>query len=178
MKFNLNSINVLFQKKLRLISYFLIFFSAFVSDQLSKWLILMNLDLANQDLMPVEVTSFLNFDISWNRGISLGVFSNSSNLVLGFLSFISLFIVFMILVYAVFEHKKGRFVGFEMLMIAGAISNLFDRIVCKAVLDFIDLHVLGMNWPTFNLADVWIVIGAIGILLRGVGCNLLRNLRN
>ena len=162
-----------FQKWSRLISYLFIFFSAFLGDRLSKWMVLMN-----QDSMPVDVFSFLRFDVSWNRGVSFGVFGSSSNLIVSFLSFFIFFIIFLILFYAVFEHKKGNFVGFEMLMLAGATSNFFDRIVCKAVLDFIDLHLLGVNWPMFNLADVWIMAGALGILLRGVGCNLSRSLKS
>ncbi|MDI6732577.1 MAG: signal peptidase II [Planctomycetota bacterium] len=49
------------------------------------------------------------------------------------------------------------------LILAGAIGNLYDRIVYKAVRDFIDFHLI--NWPIFNLADTYITIGAILIII-------------
>ena len=51
------------------------------------------------------------------------------------------------------------------LVMAGAISNVIDRLVHGAVADFFLFHVGGFEWYVFNLADVWIVAGVIGLVL-------------
>ena len=54
------------------------------------------------------------------------------------------------------------------MVIAGAVSNFFDRIYYGAVIDFIDFHYGAWHWPTFNIADMCIVMGIGGIFLRGI----------
>lgn len=54
----------------------------------------------------------------------------------------------------------------EILVFAGAISNLVDRVLYGAVLDFIELYVGRWSWPVFNVADSLIVCGVIGMLFR------------
>ena len=50
-------------------------------------------------------------------------------------------------------------------ILGGAIGNLFDRIYYSAVPDFIDLHINGFHWFIFNLADIFITIGVICLIL-------------
>ena len=57
-------------------------------------------------------------------------------------------------------------IGFSLLL-AGSIGNLFDRIVYGYVIDFIDVYIFGYDYPIFNLADSFIVIGIILLLLGG-----------
>ena len=71
---------------------------------------------------------------------------------------ISLVILF--LIYLVFS-SKFKFKIIFSVIIGGAIGNLYDRIIYKAVPDFIDLHYQNFHWFTFNLADIFISIGII-----------------
>ena len=54
---------------------------------------------------------------------------------------------------------------FFSLVIGGAIGNLYDRIIFKAVPDFIDFHIQDFHWFTFNIADIFISIGIIFMIL-------------
>ena len=58
--------------------------------------------------------------------------------------------------------------GGFVLVLGGAVSNLVDRIIIGAVLDFLDFHLLGFHWPAFNLADSCIVIGALLLLYKSL----------
>ena len=54
---------------------------------------------------------------------------------------------------------------FFSFIIGGAIGNLYDRIIYKAVPDFIDFHIEGFHWFTFNIADIFISLGIIFMIL-------------
>ena len=56
---------------------------------------------------------------------------------------------------------------FFTLIIGGALGNFYDRLIFKAVPDFIDLHYNGYHWFTFNVADIFITMGIIGYLING-----------
>jgi signal peptidase II len=51
------------------------------------------------------------------------------------------------------------------LIVAGALGNLTDRIIHNEVVDFINVHAFTYRWPTFNVADMYISVGMIGLLL-------------
>ena len=53
------------------------------------------------------------------------------------------------------------------IIIGGALGNFYDRIVFKAVPDFIDLHYGSLHWFTFNIADIFITIGIFAFIIRG-----------
>ena len=53
-------------------------------------------------------------------------------------------------------------------MLAGALSNIVDRITYGAVIDFVDFHIFGYHWPTFNIADAFIVCGVLGIMIQSM----------
>ena len=62
--------------------------------------------------------------------------------------------------------KEERFKKFSFLIIlGGAIGNVFDRIFTKAVPDFIDFHIGNFHWFIFNIADIFITIGLIFLIL-------------
>ena len=54
---------------------------------------------------------------------------------------------------------------FLILIAGGAIGNFYDRITYKAVPDFIDLHFEGSHWFVFNVADIFITIGVVSLIL-------------
>ena len=61
--------------------------------------------------------------------------------------------------------SKGVYAYLLALIIGGALGNLFDRIYYKAVPDFIDLHLANYHWFIFNVADIFITLGIIGLLI-------------
>lgn len=128
-------------------------------DQLTKaW--------ANANLpagRPVEVLPFLDLTLGFNRGVVFGLFSSDSAagpwLVIMFTGLISLGLI----IWMVRERAPMTRTGLA-LVVGGAVSNLWDRSRDGAVTDFLDAHVGGLHWPSFNLADAAIVC-AVGVLL-------------
>lgn len=128
-------------------------------DQLSKLWALRTLHTES-----IVVTSWWNFDLSWNKGVSWSLLTPNSEVGTWLLTgLITLFIL--ALMYACYQHIKQKTAHiFEALLLGGALSNLTDRITHGAVLDFIQWHWHDWYWPTFNVADAAIVCGVCGIL--------------
>lgn len=139
----------------------IIIFIAFFADRISKILIL-NFFSKNQ-LDDYYVNSFLNLILVWNQGIAFGLFQSES-LIYHLLSIV-IAIVIAFVVYLIYISKKKYEIFFYGLVTGGAIGNLFDRLYFGAVPDFIDLHYKNFHWFTFNVSDIWITIGIIGILI-------------
>ena len=104
-------------------------------------------------------SKFLNISLIWNEGIAFGLFSfnnqNSYNILTILILLIISAIFFMII-------KSKSFERYALLMIlGGALGNVFDRIIYKAVPDFIDFHVGDFHWFIFNVSDIFITIGVI-----------------
>ena len=145
-------------------SFFLI--SAFVTflfliDRLSKiWII-----KKSQKMMSSEIftSRFINFELIWNKGIAFGLFSLNDGLAYQLISLLIILIIF-ILIYFILKSNGFEKFGF-ILILGGALGNLFDRIFYKAVPDFIDLHINNFHWFIFNIADIFITIGVICLIL-------------
>lgn len=133
-------------------------------DQLTKWWIVWKVMAPPR---MIEVTPFFNLVMTWNRGISFGLFSNDSPLNALVLSALALLVVAVLLVWLYRSQRLiiGSAIG---LIIGGAIGNVIDRFRYGAVADFLDFHVAGYHWPAFNLADSMITIGAAMIVLDAV----------
>lgn len=141
--------------------YALLFTSLFALDRITKWWALKTLIHGNVELSP-----YLSFSLSFNRGISWGMFSFSSPLLFWFLTLCIAFILIVFIGYTVHESTIGHNVMPEVLVCAGAVSNLCDRFLYGGVVDFIDFHVGTWSWPSFNIADSCITIGIILIMGR------------
>ncbi len=76
-------------------------------------------------------------------------------------------IVILLLVFLSFKYDKTDKIIFSFI-IGGALGNFYDRIIFKAVPDFIDIHYNNFHWFTFNIADIFITIGIITFLLKGI----------
>ena len=147
--------------------YLMIFLTTFGADRITKsWA------LANLQNGTISVFPGLNLLLSWNRGISWGLFDQTTTTGFYTLTAFIIAIIVFFMFYTISELKKNHCVGFEFLVISGAISNLFDRFWYGAVIDFIDVYAGAWHWPTFNIADACIVVGVIGILGKEVlyGC--------
>ena len=139
----------------------IIIFIAFFFDRISKILVL-NF-FSKHQLDDYYVNSFLNLILIWNQGIAFGLFQSES-LIYHLLSIV-IAIVIAFVIYLIYISKKKYEIFFYALITGGAIGNLFDRLYFGAVPDFIDLHYKNFHWFTFNVSDIWITIGIIGILI-------------
>ena len=110
------------------------------------------------------VNNFLNFDLIWNTGIGFGLLSFNSDLYYNSITFLIL-VVIIFLVIMSFKSDNYDKIIFSII-IGGALGNFYDRIIFKAVPDFIDLHFKSFHWFTFNIADIFITVGLVLMLLR------------
>lgn len=112
----------------------------------------------------VELLPFFNLRLGYNPGISFGLLGSDSNwmpLVLASIAF-SVTAFLAIRLWRATDKRDAIWTG---LIIGGALGNAIDRLMDGVVTDFIDLHVSRFHWPTFNVADVAIVIGVTIVLL-------------
>jgi signal peptidase II len=126
-----------------------------VADQAVKWWILEHVMLPPR---VIEVTSFFNLVMTWNRGVSFGLFNNDSPYNALILSVVAGVISTALLIWLARAHRPVLAYGLGAI-IGGAVGNLIDRIRFGAVADFLDFHVWGYHWPAFNVADSAITIG-------------------
>lgn len=153
---------------------------AFMADQLSKWAVVEHmfkprLGLAPLDLIAwygdtvrlpyveIHILPFLNFSMVWNEGIGLGLFNAAGPWALIALSLIICGILVAWMIREPQDHYLHVAIG---LMIGGAIGNVVDRARLHAVVDFIDVHIGGWHYPTFNIADSCVVIGVALLLMQ------------
>ena len=78
-----------------------------------------------------------------------------------------IFLIILVLIYLMFQSNTSEKIFFSFI-IGGAIGNLYDRIIYKAVPDFIDFHIKDFHWFTFNIADIFISLGIIFMILNEV----------
>ena len=108
------------------------------------------------------VFPFLNFYLVWNTGIGFGLASLEIGIFYHILTAI-IGIINLVLIYFIVK-AKGIYIYFLALIIGGSLGNLFDRIYYYAVPDFIDVHIANFHWFIFNVADIFITVGIIGIM--------------
>ena len=115
------------------------------------------------EISEIYITSFLNSYLVWNTGIAFGLFSLSNeftyNLFTSLIVLINLIIIYLVIVTKDFRKY------FFLLILGGSFGNLFDRIYYRSVPDFIDFHIGNFHWFIFNLADIFITVGVICLIL-------------
>ena len=136
-----------------------------ILDQASKLWLLNVLDLAHRG--AVRVTPFFDLVLAWNIGISFGWLQNDSQAAQLALMAVKVVAVVALAIWMARSHTLLATVALG-LIIGGAIGNGIDRLAYGWVVDFVFFHVSGANWRfdwyVFNLADVAIVAGVIGLL--------------
>ena len=110
------------------------------------------------------INDYINIDLIWNIGIGFGLLSTDSNIFYHITSTVIGLIILSLVYFLVVSEKTDKLI--YSLIIGGALGNFYDRIVYKAVPDFIDLHYDNFHWFTFNVADIFISMGIILFLLR------------
>ena len=155
---NLKEIKNYFLKKEN-IYYFFLIITIFFLDRYTKFQIINNF---NENIYFVN--NFINIDLIWNTGISFGLLSSDSSLIYNSISsIIALVIIF--LVYFIIISSRTDKVIFSII-VGGAAGNFYDRLIYRAVPDFIDLHYQNFHWFTFNLADIFITIGIVAYIFK------------
>lgn len=149
-----------FDLKLFLVNFSVVFL-IFLIDRISKFYIIKLATLEKN--FEVYVTSYLNLYLVWNKGIAFGLLSFDSSFIYNIVSFIILLIIIALILMIVKElhiFKKNCL----LIILGGAIGNLFDRIYYTAVPDFIDFHIENIHWFIFNIADIFISIGVVCLI--------------
>ncbi len=139
--------------------FFVIFI--FTLDRLSKIIILKFSEPLNE--LNISITSFINFNLIWNEGIAFGLLSFDNQV---YYNLVTLLIVLITLIIIWLANKA---IGIEkisfLMIVGGSLGNLFDRIYYSSVPDFIDISVNNFHWFIFNVADIFITIGVILLII-------------
>ena len=140
---------------------FLIVASIYFLDRLTK-IYVIQLDKNNLGL-DIFNSAYLNIILIWNKGIAFGLLSFNDSYLYNILSLIISIIVIILVVMSL---KSRGFKRYSLLMIVGgALGNLHDRIFFNAVPDFIDFHIGSFHWFIFNVADIFITLGVISMII-------------
>ena len=133
-------------------------------DQLSKWFVVFYLELEQKLYLNLN-NQFMNFYMAWNKGINFGLFEGDSTVQAYILTGISIAISAVFFIWL--RNSKSLLIQIlASLVIGGALGNAIDRLLYGAVADFVNVTCCGISNPySFNLADVFIFIGLIGLLI-------------
>lgn len=138
--------------------YWWIAATVFVLDQASKWWADAYLTIHPK----IELLPILNISLAYNRGVAFGLFNEAGGWQRVFFSVLALVVSFIIvnMVRRMQEQEKVMAIAL-LLVLGGAIGNLVDRVFLGYVIDFIDVYYQHWHWPTFNVADSAITVGAV-----------------
>ena len=156
-------------KKIILNSIIIIFI--FSLDRISKIYILKTAEIESS--VDIYLTPYLNFYLIWNKGIAFGFFSFNESLIYNLITLVIMLIILIILSMIV---KSYGFTKYSlMIVMGGALGNLFDRIYYSAVPDFIDFHINGYHWFIFNVADIFVTVGILCLIFDEMFINSKKN---
>ena len=139
----------------------LLVLTIFLIDRISKIYVI----YLDKKFLGSEIFSskYLNINLIWNEGIAFGLLSFDQE---SLYNLLTILIVLIILFILVMIFKNSGFNQFALIIIlGGALGNVFDRILYKAVPDFIDFHVGNFHWFIFNVSDIFITFGVIMMII-------------
>ena len=139
----------------------IVIFLLFSLDRISK-IYLIDLQSNGIDI-DFYIYPFLNVYLVWNTGIGFGLASLEADFAYHLLTAAIAIINFILIIFLL--KTKGIQEYLVAIILGGSIGNLFDRIYYFAVPDFIDFHLGNFHWFIFNIADIFITLGIIGLLL-------------
>ena len=144
--------------------YFFFILFIFILDRISKlWIISI---FNSENNLEIKISSFINLNLIWNKGIAFGLFSYGEkfeyNLLTGLIIIISAIVFWMII-----KTKGLEKFGFLMIL-GGALGNIFDRLYYSAVPDFIDIYYKNFHWFVFNVADIFITVGVLMLIINEI----------
>ena len=148
-------------KNRKIFIYIALALLVFALDRISKTIILNILDDIGR--VDIYINSFFSLFLVWNKGIGFGLFSFDKSSIYNGISLIIL-IINIIIVYLIYKENAPK-TYFLAIILGGSFGNLFDRYHYTAVPDFIDLNYKGYHWFIFNVADIFITLGIICLIL-------------
>ena len=113
------------------------------------------------------MVEFLNIVLTYNTGVSFGLFANDSEVARWILVSLTIAISLILVWWLSTAKNSLNIISFGMI-IGGAIGNITDRVLIGAVIDFLDFYVSNFHWPAFNVADSAICIGATLLILESL----------
>ena len=145
----------------RLYIFFFVIIFTFSLDRISKqYVIYLNNNNLNGELFS---SSYLNISLVWNEGIAFGLLAFEESKIYNFLSVFIALIVIIIFYMALNSNGIKKYA--LLMIIGGALGNLYDRLFFSAVPDFIDFHIGNFHWFIFNVSDIFITLGVIGMIV-------------
>ena len=147
--------------KKKLIFNFSIIFFIFFLDRISK-LYILNI-AEHEGIVDITVNSYLNIILVWNSGIGFGLFQLDESFVYNLFTILILIINFVIIYLFIYANDIHKIL-FAMIL-GGSFGNFYDRIYFSAVPDFIDLNYNGYHWFVFNVADIFITLGILTLII-------------
>ena len=144
----------------------------FLIDQVSKYYIINIFEFQNE---AIYLSSFLNFQLIWNEGIAFGLLSFENDLYYNSITFV-IIIVISILLFLI--KNDDQYSYFYSMIVGGALGNLIDRIRYSSVPDFIDFHISNFHWFVFNIADIFVSLGVICLIVAEIFFNKNVNEKN
>ncbi|EEK43588.1 Lipoprotein signal peptidase [Bacillus cereus BDRD-ST26] len=140
--------------------YYVIALFVIAIDQISKWLIVKNMELGTS--IPI-IDNVLYITSHRNRGAAWGILENK----MWFFYIITVVFVAFIVFYMKKYAKTDKLLGISLgLILGGAIGNFIDRVFRQEVVDFIHVYIFSYNYPVFNIADSALCIGVVLIIIQ------------
>ena len=140
---------------------FIFIFSIFLIDRVSK-IAIIEFSKKFGDI-NINVTPFLNLNLIWNDGIAFGLFSFDQKIYYNAITLLIILII-MLIFWMITKTKQSEKIAF-MMIFGGSLGNVFDRIYYSSVPDFIDIHINNFHWFIFNVADIFISLGVIFLIM-------------
>ena len=146
------------------IFYFFFILFIFILDRVTKlWIISI---FNSENNLEIKISSFINLNLIWNKGIAFGLFSYGEKFEYNLLT--GLIIIITVIVFWMLMKTKGlEKYGFLMIL-GGALGNVFDRLYYSAVPDFIDIYYKNFHWFVFNVADIFITVGVLMLIINEI----------
>ena len=140
---------------------FIFVFILFCIDRFSKIYVIELVE--KTEVSEIYLTSLLNIYLVWNTGIAFGLFSFSNEITYHLFTAL-IILINLIIIYLIIVTKDFR-KYFFLLILGGSFGNLFDRLYYGSVPDFVDFHIGNFHWFIFNIADIFITMGVICLIL-------------
>ena len=146
------------------IFYFFFTLFIFIIDRVSKlWIISI---FNSENNLEIKISSFINLNLIWNKGIAFGLFSYGEKFEYNLLTGLIIMII-SIVFWMIIKTKGLEKYGFLMIL-GGALGNIFDRLYYSAVPDFIDIYYKNFHWFVFNVADIFITVGVLMLIINEI----------
>ena len=146
------------------IFYFFFILFIFILDRVTKlWIISI---FNSENNLEIKISSFINLHLIWNKGIAFGLFSYGEKFEYNLLTGLIIMII-SIVFWMTIKTKGLEKYGFLMIL-GGALGNIFDRLYYSAVPDFIDIYYKNFHWFVFNVADIFITVGVLMLIINEI----------